>query len=284
MLTGATAFSAMSLCAKHLYADYHVLQAVFFRSLFVFLPATILILLRNKALLRTRNRVAHVWRGTIGFASMLCMFYSFKLLPLADAVAINFLGPVFAVLFSMIILREKARRRHWIVLGAGLTGVMIMTNPGHGGVNWTGFSVGFFGAILFGVTQTWMRILGRTEHALTTVWVFSLLATLFSATTLPFVWRSPAFADWPFFIGSGLFALIGQIAVTRAYQYAPAATIGPFNYTSLIWAMLFGWLFWNEQPTPQIIAGAGVIILAGSFAAIGEARALRAERLGLNAP
>lgn len=281
MLTGATAFSAMSLCAKYLNAHYDVLQTVFFRSLFVLLPATFMILLRDPALWRTRNMAAHFWRGTVGFASMLCMFYSFKLLPLADAVAINFLGPVFAVLFAMILLRERARLRHWLSLGAGLVGVLIMTQPGHAGMNWLGFGVAMLGTVLFGITQTCIRILGRTENALTTVWVFALMATIFAAAFQPLVWRTPAGYDWLLLIGTGLFALVGQIAVTKAYQYAPAATIGPFNYTSLIWAMLFGALFWDEQPTPQILLGAAIIIAAGSLAAIHEARSYLAARVGM---
>lgn len=268
MLLSACGFSAMSVTGKWLTADYDVPQIIFFRALFVLLPTLVLIRMqKNPALLRTRNWRGHFWRSMVGTISMFCLFYSFHLLPLADAVAINFMGPVFSTLFAIVILREPAYRRHWIALGAGLAGVLVMTQPGAGAVNWLGIGVAFGSALTYGMAHMHIRRLGRTESPLTTVYIFAVFALGVSALLLPWFWRQPSVGDLGLMVVTGLCAFIGQLFLTKAYLYAPAATISPFNYTGLIWGIIFGNLLWDEQPTPQILCGAAIVMAAGIYLA-----------------
>lgn len=277
ILFSMTAFAVMNVLGKAMTGSYDVLQVVFFRSLFVLLPCGAVILWQKKNdYFTTANPRSHLIRGIVGLACMLCVFYSLKLLPLADAVAIGFLGPTFATVAAMLLLKEKAGWQRWVAILGGLVGVLIMLQPGTTPVDSVGLAVALLGSLLYGVTMVWVRKLGRTEPALTTVWFFGLFATVMMALALPFVWVTPSWLDGLQLTLTGLCAFIGQLYVTKAYQYAPAATVSPFNYTSLLWAVLFGYVFWRETPTPQILTGALVVVLAGSVTALHEARQRRA--------
>ncbi len=274
------AFSLMNVFAKNMTGAYDVLQVVFFRSVFLVLPCFGVILAQRKPdLLRTQNPVSHLIRGIVGLACMLCVFYSFKYLPLADAVAIGFLGPTFATLAAMLLLREKADWHRWLAIVGGLAGVCVMLQPGAAPVSKIGVGIALLGSVLYGVTMVWVRKLGRTEPALTTVWFFGLFAATALALAMPFVWRTPSLGDCFQLVMTGLCAFLGQLFVTKAYQYAPAATVSPFNYTSLLWAILFGNLFWHEQPTPQILTGAMVVVASGLGMALYEARLLKRQNV-----
>lgn len=276
ILLSMTAFSVMNVFGKAMTGGYDVLQVVFFRSFFVLVPCGAVILWQQKpALFTTTNPRSHLIRGIVGLACMLCVFYALKLLPLADAVAIGFLGPTFATVAAMLFLKEKAGWQRWVAIIGGLIGVLIMLQPGKVPVNHIGLAVALLGSLLYGVTMLWVRKLGRTEPALTTVWFFGLFATVMMALALPFVWVTPSWGDFAQLTMTGLCAFVGQLYVTKAYQYAPAATVSPFNYTTLLWAILFGNIFWHEMPTPQILMGAVVVVLAGSVTAIYEARQRR---------
>lgn len=273
MILSACGFSAMSVTAKWLTADYPVPQIVFFRSLFVVLPTLAMILMRrNPALFRTQHLRGHFVRSMVGTISMFCMFYSYHFLPLADAVAVGFMGPVFSTLFAIILLREPAYRRHWLALGAGLVGVIVMTQPGAGTVNWLGLGIALAGALFYGLAHTHIRRLGRTESPLTTVCFFALFATAATGMLLPWFWRQPTLLDLALMCLTGCCAFIGQLFLTKAYQCAPAATVSPFNYTGLIWAVIFGYLLWDEQPTPHIVCGAAIVMVAGIYLAWKERR------------
>lgn len=276
ILMSMTAFSVMNVFAKKLTGHYDVLQIVFFRSLFVMLPcAVVMAFQRQWSLFRTDNPRSHLWRGFIGGCCMLCVFYSFKLLPLADAVAIGFLGPSFATVAAMILLRERAGWHRWVAIIAGLVGVVIMAHPGTTTIDRMGLSVALLGSVLYGFTMVWVRKLGRTEPAMTTVWFFGVFSTVAMALSLPWVWQTPSWGDFVQLALTGIFAFVGQLYVTKAYQYAPASLISPFNYTTLIWAVLFGFIFWDEVPSWQILLGAFVVIVAGVFTAFYEARSAR---------
>lgn len=283
ILLSMTAFSVMNVFGKAMTGSYDVLQVVFFRSLFVLVPCAAVILWQKQtAFFTTANPRSHLIRGIVGLACMLCVFYSLKLLPLADAVAIGFLGPTFATVAAMVFLQEKAGWQRWVAILGGLFGVVIMLQPGLTPVNQLGLAVALLGSLLYGVTMVWVRKLGRTEPALTTVWFFALFATVMMALAQPFVWVTPGPGDFAQLTLTGLCAFVGQLYVTKAYQYAPAATISPFNYTTLLWAILFGNLFWHEMPTPQILSGAIIVVLAGSVTAVHEARqSRRAKRQSL---
>lgn len=261
----------MGVIAKWLTADYPVPQILFFRSLFVLVPALALVAVwRRPALLRTAYPVGHLWRGLVGTASMFCIFYAYQMLPLADATAVGVMGPVFATLFAVVLLREPALRRHWIALGSGLAGGLVMIQPGGGGANWQGLGVALGGALLSGLAHTHIRRLGRTEAALTTVIYFALFATVVTAVLLPWNWRTPSCGDLVLLTLTGISAFVGQIFLAKAYRVAAAATLGPYNYTGLIWAAAFGYALWGEVPTPHILWGAVIVMAAGTYLAWGE--------------
>jgi len=276
MLASMMTLSIMLALAKNTMGHYDVLEVVFFRLFFMFIPCIATILWQRRYdLFTTQDKSGHFWRALVGWLTMLCMFYSYKLLPLADATAIGLLGPICATLVAMIVLHEKAKLSNWAALLSGFVGVIIMLQPDTNEIKLTGIWVALLGAGLYGAGMLRLRMLGRTEHALTTVLFFSLFGSLATACTLPFIWVTPSAHDLGLLALVGITGYIGQILVTQAYQYAPAAIISPFTYSTLVWATLFGFLFWGEKPTPHILTGALVIICVGIGTTLYEAHQQR---------
>lgn len=266
-------FSIMSLMIKYLTADYDVMQVTFFRCLFALLPVIPLALWQvGWRGIKTARIRGHLWRSGTGFLAMVFFFYSFSLMHLADAVAFNFAGPIFAALFAIFLLREKVGIHRWIGILLGFIGVLVMLQPGgHSTISWQAAAVALASAVFYGLAMTGVRTLAQTEKSFTIVFYFALITTILSGLALPFVWQMPQPSDWLWFIGSGFFAMLGQIFLTHAYRFAPAAVVTPFNYTAIIWATLFGYMMWQETPTTHVLIGAMIVIAAGCYIVYREA-------------
>ncbi len=276
MLIGVFFFTLMSVCAKHLSNHNPVLQVVFFRCLFALVPSLIMVTAAGGIkTLRTERFGGHIFRALVGTASMICLFYAFHLLPLADAVAINFSGPLFVTLFAVLILKEPVGLHRWTALIIGLVGVLIMVQPGTNGATLIGGVVALSSAVFNGLAMTGVRSLGRTEPSTTTVFYFTLISTLLTLPTLPFVWQPPAWQDFLLLGFNGILAGLGQIFMTRAYQHAPAAIVSPFNYSAVLWATAFGYVVWGDVPGRNIFFGAVIVIAAGIYIVYRETVVLR---------
>jgi drug/metabolite transporter (DMT)-like permease len=264
-------FSMLNVIVKHLSTGYSILQITFFRCLFALIPAMMMAAaMGGVQKLKTKRIGGHLGRAFAGTTSMIFFFYAFHLMPLAEAQAIGFSGPIFVALLSILILKEQVGPHRWGAIIAGFIGVMVMINPvgamtGNHHVNMLGAGSALLSAFLYGFSMIGMRSLAQTESIVTSVLYFSIFSTIGTALALPFVWKAPAFEDFALFIASGLIAVLSQTFMTRAYQYASAAVVSPFTYTSMIWAALFGWMFWSEVPSPTIWYGAVIVIASGLY-------------------
>jgi len=272
MLAAMVLMTVMNALAKHLAAHYPLTEVTFFRNLFALLPAAAMVAAAGgRECLRTEHRLGHLWRAVVGLTSMVLLFWSYHLLPLADAMAISYAAPLFLTALSVPLLGERVGAYRWGAVAVGFAGVLVMVRPG-AGVFEPGALVALAAAVAYALAMIAMRQLGRTERPVTTVFYFTALSTLLSALALPFAWTTPT---WP---ALGLMALMGlagggsQYFSTRAYALAPAVVIGPFSYSGLVWAMLLGWLVWGDVPGPAMLAGAGIVIASGLLILLREAQ------------
>ncbi|MCG5242840.1 DMT family transporter [Azospirillum doebereinerae] len=259
-------FSLMNVLVKLLVERFPVTEVTFFRNLFALIPVCIAIQMSGGFAngLRTAHPWGHLGRALIGMTTMVTMFWSFHLLPLGDAIALNFAAPLFLTALSVPLLAEKVGIHRWSAVLVGFLGVLIIARPS-GDVFNLGAGVALIGAMGNAFAVIAIRQLSRTEPPNTIVFYFSLLTTLVLGLTLPFAWITPTLADWGLLVAMGILGGAGQLMVTRAYSLAPAAVVAPLNYTALLLAVLFGWLVWDEVPTGAMAVGAAVVMSSGLY-------------------
>lgn len=245
-------------------------QAVFFRSFFA-MPIIIVWIWRAgemREALTPKNLKGHIWRGLFGTSAMALTFAGLGLLPLPEVTAIGYATPMFTVILAAIMLGERVRLFRISAVALGLVGVMIVIWPrlslddiGTAGTLGAMFVLG--ASVLRAFVQIHIRTLVKTEHTAAIVFYFSLTATTLSLLSLPFGWVVPAGTDLFLLIGAGLIGGIAQIMVTASYRFGGASMLAPFDYTSLIFAALIGYLIFAELPTTETVIGATLVVLGG---------------------
>lgn len=266
MLLSVLFFSVMNVLAKLLMDRFPVNEVMFFRSLFALIPVCLVIHFANgfAATLRTRYPWGHLGRSMIGLSAMVATFWSFHLLPLGDAISLNFAAPLFLTALSVPLLGEKVGIHRWSAVLVGFAGVLIIVRPSGDVLN-LGAMLALGGALCTAVAMITIRQLSRTELPNTIVFYFTLLTTVMTGLSLPVSWITPGPLDLLLLLATGLCGGCGQLMLTRAYSLAPAAVVAPLNYASLLLAVGFGWLLWGEVPTGTMAAGAAVVMASGLY-------------------
>jgi drug/metabolite transporter (DMT)-like permease len=259
-------FAGMTICVKFLGQDIPIGQTIFVRGL---ISAFVLALIAWRAgglhLLKTRNWHAHALRSLSGTVSMFCLFAAVTMIPLADVTAITFTSPMFLTVLAMVFLGERIHRFRWTALGFGFLGVLIMIGPHVSFVKGTSLgALNALGAAMFSaIAMTFLRRMSVGEHAITITFYFSLTFTFCAALTAIQGWPVPTPTQWLFIVLAGLFGVFGQLLLSYSYRYAEASTIAPLDYTSLIMAVILGYAFFEEIPTPSVWIGAPLVVGAG---------------------
>ncbi len=267
-------FMLMAAIARQLGDTYPVGQIVFFRSLFAFLPIAGLMLIAGHGLnaLVTDKPLSHLRRAFTGVCAMFTYFGSLMYLPLADVTAISFASPLIVVALAAVFLGEAVRLYRWSAVAVGFAGVLIMVSPhltlGSGEPSSTiGLLLAVSNAVLVAFTMIFIRLMSTTESALAIAFYFQLAATVVSFLTLPFAWVTPGAGDVALLVLLGVLGGFGQLFMTNGYRFAQASTLASFDYVAMVWAILFGWLFFAELPATAVYAGAAIVIASGLFIA-----------------
>jgi drug/metabolite transporter (DMT)-like permease len=272
-LASVVLFVVMSALIKATTEDVPTGQAMFFRSFFA-LPVILGWLMWRHDLrtgLRTSRPMGHVWRGLIGVCGMGFGFSSLAYLPLPDVTAIGFAAPLMTVIFAALILGERLRVYRMSAVLLGLVGVVVILAPrlsiSSGGAMESAAQIGVIlvlaSAMFRALAQIHIRRLAQTEQTAAIVFYFSMTTTVLSLLTLPFGWTMPDAGAIAMLICAGLIGGVAQIFITSAYRFADAAVIAPFDYASILFAMIIGYVFFADVPTPQMLLGSAIVILSG---------------------
>ncbi|MDA5094463.1 DMT family transporter [Aliiroseovarius sp. KMU-50] len=223
--------------------------------------------------LKTENLPGNILRGVLGACAMGLTFAAISYLPLPEATAIFYVAPILTTIFAAIFLREPVRLIRLAAVGVGLLGVLVILWPRLGSVFESGATedtILAFGAMLalgaaifMAVAKILVRRLVGKDHPSTVVLYAAICASVVTLVSAPFGWVWPTAEQWVLLLGAGMFGAIGQALLTTAYKYADASTIAPFDYSSMIFAILFGYVFFAEWPTVQTLIGAAIVISAG---------------------
>jgi drug/metabolite transporter (DMT)-like permease len=271
-------FCLMAVCIKLLEHTYPTSQIVFCRSFFAIFPLLPLIWLAGQKSLMTKKPLAHLIRGAIGLAAMVATFYSLPRLPLATFTTIGFTMPLFVVLLAAVYLKEKMSAARLLALLVGFAGVLLVLRPESGFIGYAAL-IALLSAFLIAVVTVVIRQLTATENSLTIVVWFTLLSTAASGLWMAFEYVTPSWQDGWLLVGSGILGGLGQVLLTQSYRYGQVSILTAFEYTALIWAGLFGYLFWQEIPDKLTFAGAAIIILSGLYVLTHATRAQKRAAL-----
>lgn len=264
-------FMGMASLIKAASADVPPGQAVFFRSFFA-LPIILGWLairheLRNGW--KTKNPLGHFWRGLVGTSAMGLGFTGLGLLPLPEVTAIGYAAPLLVVVFAAMFLNEDVRAFRLSAVALGMVGVLVVLSPrisvgaSLDASETLGAVVVLMGAVLAALAQVFVRKLVATETTAAIVFWFTVTSSVMALFTLPWGWVVPSAAVAVMLIMAGLLGGIGQILLTSSYRHADASLVAPFDYTSMILALLIGYFIFDEVPTGTMLIGAGIVILAG---------------------
>lgn len=267
-------FTMMTVVMKLTSVSVTSPQLVFSRAFFALIPILGWMMWRGQFAhtMKTPRFLGHLWRGVLAVVSMFFGFTTLKMLPLADATAISYAMPLITVVLAATMLKEEVRASRWIAVFVGLIGVLIMLWPHlqHGlrfddGQSALGALLALAGATCAGFAIVQMRQLTRTESTPTVVFYFTIITSFLSALTLPFAWNSVGGRDLLLLISTGILGGFAQIAITEGFRIAPASLLAPFQYTSMIWAVLFGLFLFGEPLHPLVMIGAVIVIGSGLF-------------------
>lgn len=267
MCAGVFCLTVNDAIAKWLGQFYPVAEVAFFRMLFALPMITVIgILVSGRRALRTARPLAHLGRGLLATLATFSFFYGLTLLPLAETTAIAFSAPLFVSLLALPLLGERLAGGDWAAVVIGFVGVLLVVQPGTAAFQF-GALAPLVAAVSYALLMLTARMLGHGESIWATMFYATLVPLLVSAALLPWFWETPAWRHLPVLFALGAFGGAAMSLITQAFRIGPAAVVAPFDYTGLLWAVAFGWLFWRELPGPWAAAGALLIALCGVYLA-----------------
>jgi drug/metabolite transporter (DMT)-like permease len=215
--------------------------------------------------IRTARPGIQMTRGVLLASATFFYFTSLRVLPIADAAAIGFVLPLFVALLAVPMLGERLDFPRGVAVLAGLAGALMIVRPGSSLFTWYALlpvAMAFSNALY----QILTRKIAGVEHPLTSlIWGAIVGAVLLSAAA-PFYWKAPEQAwHWVLLLVIGLCASIGHYLLIKSYEYAGATLLAPFTYTTVIWAVLSGFLVFGQLPDRWSVGGMAVIVAAGLF-------------------
>jgi drug/metabolite transporter (DMT)-like permease len=264
----ATMFCFISLDAimKHLLETHSLVQVTWARFFFATIVAAIACGPRIGSLAVSRHPTLQLGRSVLLMSTTGLFNAGIRTVPLATATTIMFLNPVLVTILSIPILGERVRLSHWIGVGFGFLGAVIVVRPWQGGLGVFGAGVLFLLAAAF-LNANYQIITRKVRHddPMTSLLYTAAAGTVATSALLPWHWDWPAPAEWLLFIATGIAGGLGHLFLIRAFRAAPASVVAPFSYSSLIWATAFGYVVWGDWPDLWTWAGAALIIASGLY-------------------
>lgn len=272
MIAASVMFSLSAALSKWQVAIYPIGEVMFFRSVSAFVVcATLILPATGLSVFSTRRPRAHIARGLSQSISQTFTVVAVGLMPLAGAIAINLSASLWAVLLSLIWLKERAGLARWSALLIGFAGVLVVVNPGADSLQ-VGALFALANAVMYGTVTVAVRGMTATESAKTLLMWQMLTVSFFHSFLLLFGFRTPAPADAIMLVLSGVTNAAAQYFWTQALCRAPAAAVSPFYYLTLVWALGIGFFVWGDVPTLWLLGGSSIVVASSVFLLVHEAR------------
>jgi drug/metabolite transporter (DMT)-like permease len=269
LVIGAGAcFSALDTTTKYVSTSVPLLMALWFRYFFQAVATTVVVVpARGRRVWRTRRLAWHLLRGVLLLTSSLLAFASLRYMPVGEFTAIVMITPLVITLLAATMLKEHVSALRWVLVAGGFAGTLIIIRPGGSAFGWSSLL-----PLALVASNAWFQVLtsklARTEDPVTMHLYTGWTGTLMAALALPFVWIAlPDPWLWAALCFMGLMATIGHFMLILAYYRAPAATLTPYLYSQIGFAMLGGLLVFEHVPDTASLAGIVMIALCGAAGA-----------------
>lgn len=279
MIASGIVFSFQGVIVKQLGMRLDSFEIAFFRCVFGLVAVLPFVLRGGGGLFLTGRPGLHVMRGLVGVSGMFCGMYAITHLPLADATAISFAKPLFAVVLAATFLAESVGWRRWSATAAGFVGVVIIVRPGSQMFD-IAHVAALLGAFLIADVIVLVKKLQGSERNATIMAYFGIVTSIASIGPALVVWITPTWLELALMAGIGLNAAFGQWMTLKAFRVAEASAVLPFDYLRLLFAIFYGWLFFAEIPDEWTLFGSAILIGATLYIAYREVRLGMAPKIG----
>lgn len=266
MLFATFGFAVAHALVRALSREVPPFEVAFFRNLFGLLVLAPLYLQYGRAVLHTQHLRLHLLRVGLSVASLLSFYYALSLSPLGAVTAIGFIAPLLTTLIAAVWLHEVVRAYRWTAIITGFVGAMIVLRPSA-----TGFDLGLIvmlgSTILFAVSLVVMKLLTRTDSAVTITAYNLLLQTPLSLIPALAVWRAPSTQAIAGMLAVGVLSAVSVLAFTSAMKSQDTSLIMPLDNLRLVWTVMLGYLIFAEVPDLVSAAGMVLIVAAAGYVA-----------------
>jgi drug/metabolite transporter (DMT)-like permease len=261
MFLSVCTFSVMDLLVKWS-SDYPTGEVLFFRGFFGLLPTYFLIPKNKlKTFYTTERSKEHLFRCLMGLMALIAIVIALRELPLAVVVSLSYAAPLFITVLSIFLLSEKVGVFRWLAVLIGFVGVIIIAEPGFKGMNYL-----YFLPLIFCIGMAFVTITIRKLSTTEPIWLISIFFTITISiaglATIPMGWIMPNFQDFILLALIGVTGGSANLFLTQSYKLSEVSLVAPLKYLALIFAIIFGYLIWNEIPTVKTLIGASLVVLA----------------------
>ena len=259
-------FACLNVMTKHISQIYPVIMILWFRYLcFGAYGLAIGIRKDKKRAFSSIVPVLQVTRALLLLADVGVYIIAFRHLPLAEISAISGTGPLVTLAMSAVILREVISVRQWLLVAFGFVGIITIVKPGFSVFN-PYMLIPLFGTFLWGLYQVLTRLVSQYDGAERMTLFTGTIGFAVLCGFLPFYWMSLDIMWGLKFVVLAVLGVAGHSTLIKALSIAPASLLQPFSYVSMVWAVAFGWMFFNDIPALTTLVGSGIIILSGTYA------------------
>ena len=261
MFISICAFSIMDLIVKWS-ENYPIGEVLFFRGFCGMIPIFFLIPKeRYFNFYKTNRPFLHFKRCVSGLVAIVAMFIALRKLPLATVVSITFAAPIFTTIMSIFFLSEKVGLYRWLAVLVGFIGILIISEPG-----FSSFNFYYIYPIIFCLGLSYVAIAIKQLSSTEPVWFiglyFSFSIMIMSFFTLPQGWIMPNLKDLFLLCMVGILGGLANLWLTQSYKFAEVSLVTPLKYLALLFAIFFGYIFWEETPTIKTLLGAALVIIS----------------------
>ncbi len=263
MLLAIFMFSFGDALGKFMVATYSVGQLLWLRACAALLVLLPMVWRQRAAFGRLERPWLQLLRVTLSTLEVAAFFIATVYLPLADVITYYLAAPIFVTALSALVLREHVGWRRWSAVLIGFGGVLIALRPSAQTVSWPAM-IALGGSLSFALLMLITRSLRATPDIVLATSQFAGTFAL-GALLSPFGWVTPSLGSLGLFAAAGFISVGALLCVNRSLKLAPASVVVPYQYSMIVWAVMFGYFVWGDVPQPATIVGAAIIIGAGIY-------------------
>lgn len=258
MVISSFAFSLMQVCVK-LLEGFPVTELILFRSI-VSLLLSLIVVWKVGISPFGNSRKTLFLRGVFGVTALTMFFYTLQKMPIATAITIQYLSPIFTSLFAIWILNEPMKTRQWLFFAVSFLGILVMKGL-NDDINTEYVVIGIIAAAFAGLAYNMIRKVKDTDHPVVVVLYFPLVAIPVMGAFSFIYWKTPVGVEWLILVAMGVFTQIAQVYMTKAWQAEAANKVASLKYVGIVFALFFDLALFNIVPPWTTIAGIMLVLL-----------------------